>query len=195
MHTAPMTSPSGFQAHPGQYYPHSPNSQHHRNRSASLQTHNQLQFGEFPRVASNPEFQHYSLVSPPGSNATATLHNKPSSGPNMQVCFTCPQHLVIVLTNVSSSLQPHYGNHSPYGYPQDNSGQMNGMGMNHPAGWREMPEAPGSMYMQLPQNSQDRLLFDRPHAIATFGFGGKLFTLIPQRKRLLNIYAQGVSTL
>lgn len=70
------------------------------------------------------------------------------------------------------------------------------VGMPQPAAWGDMSHpAPGSMYMQQQQPmSQDRLLFDRPHAIATFGFGGKLFTLIPQRKRLLNVYGQAVPT-
>jgi hypothetical protein len=60
------------------------------------------------------------------------------------------------------------------------------MQQQHP-GWGDMSGHPSAQYYTQSQ-PQDRLLFDRPHAIATFGFGGKLFTLFPRRKRKLNVY-------
>jgi hypothetical protein len=50
---------------------------HHRNRSVSqLPAVNSQQLSDMPRVASNPEFARYGVMSPPGSGVPAHLaHN------------------------------------------------------------------------------------------------------------------------
>lgn len=179
--------PGGYQA-PG-YGPYSPHQhqghQHHRNRSVSLQP-NPQQLSDMPRVASNPEFARYGVMSPPGSGVPAHLaHNLSylNSMPAMPPSMGNPQYGY-------PGGQPDNGYGGPYGGQQL---QQNGGYGGQQAGWGDMSSSsPMGQYAPAPygmqQQPQDRLLFDRPHAVATFGFGGKLFTLIPRRKRKLNVY-------
>jgi hypothetical protein len=176
--------PGGYQA-PG-YGPYSPHQHqgHQRNRSVSLQP-NPQQLSDLPRVASNPEFARYGVMSPPGSGVPAHLaHNLSylNSMPAMPPSMGNPQYGY-------PGGQPDNGYGGPYGGQQQNGGYG-----GQQAGWGDMSSSPMGQYapapygMQQQPQQQDRLLFDRPHAVATFGFGGKLFTLIPRRKRKLNVY-------